>query len=409
MKISSVILSVSIAANVALLAWLVLPKNVEPKGATVPTQTMVSSAPRATDERRLTAPAEPLWERLDADGDLNAVLSRLRAAGFPPKVVRAILTALVAEQFDAERYKIDEVALHTPYWKMWPNSYQDPKVGPALRKLQRDQQEVIKRLLGETGADEATDESRAWQQLSMGNLSPEKLDQLNRYLATHNEKLAQAFAAIRGGLLPTDREKLTALDKSLREDLGKFLTPDEVAEYNLRSGNAANQLKWMLNPFRATEDEYRTIFPLYQSYVDQFPAALYPSERPDTSVDAARKIAQEALIAQLASTLGPERAEDLRVALDPKYASLNRLVSRLDLPLTAAKQVFDAQQDIQQRAAALRDNTALPPNERADRLTALTQEASAKISAALGGSGGFDVYKQNGGQWLLDLSRPPKT
>lgn len=413
MKIPSVILTLSVTANAALLAWLLVPKAADRNDSIVTSQKTPSSASDMADTRRLASPtppiSQPLWQRLDSDGDLAGVVSRLRAAGFPPKLVRAIMTALVAEQFDAQRYKIDEVALHTPYWKQWPNSYQDPKVGPALRKLQRDQQGVIKQLLGEPGPDEASEESRAWDQLTMGDLPPEKLNRLKKYVADHNERAAQVYStAIKGGsMLATDREKLSALDKSLRDGLGEFLLPAEAEEYTLRNGATANQLKWMLNPFRATEEEYRAIFPLYQGYLDQFPAASL-GQLPGAAIDPTQKGAQDALMARLASTLGQQRADDLRLALDPKYAGLNRLVSRLDLPLAAAKQVFDVQQDIQQRAAIIRDNAALGASERAGHLSALAQEASTKISTALGGTRGFEVYKENGGQWLSSLT-PPKS
>ena len=413
MKLPSLILTLSVTANVALCAWWLVPKAVERKAPIAVSPKSGSAASDAGDERAVTipaaAPSPPLWQRLDSDGDLAGVVSRLRAAGFPPKLVRAIVSTLVAEQFDAERYKIDEVALHTSYWKPWPNSYQDPKVGPALRKLQRDQQGVIKQLLGEPGPDEIDEESRAWDQLTMGNLPPEKLDRLKKYVADQNERMAAVYsAAIKGGsMLATDREKLTALERSFRDGLGEFLTPAEAEEYSLRNGRTANQLKWMLNPFRASEDEYRTILPLYQNYLDKFPAASM-GQAPGTAVDPNQTGAQEALIRQLASTLGQQRADELRLALDPKYAQLNRLVSRLDLPLTAAKQILDVQQDIQQRAAVVRDNAALAAAERTAHLNALAQEASTKISAALGGSRGFDVYKQNGGQWISSLTPPPK-
>jgi hypothetical protein len=86
--------------------------------------------------------------------------------------------------------------------------------------------------------------------------------------------------------------------------------------------------------------------------------------------------------------------------------ALNRLVSRLDLPLTASRQVLELQHDVQQRAAAVRDNNALSATERSANLAALQQEATKKLSAALGGQVGLDAYKQNGGQWLSNLASP---
>jgi len=415
MKIPSLMLSFSVVANVALLAWLFVPQNdPEPVARDISkTGTLASGtgAERAKSSAHRTQVS--LWHRLNPGGDLAAVVTRLRAAGFPPDVVRAITAMLVTEQFDAERYKIDEAALHTPYWKAWSNSYSDPKVGPALRKLQRDQQEMMKRLLGDTAANEGTEEAKAWQQLSTGNLSSEKQERLKAYLASFQERQMQLYSAI--GQTPTmlaaDREKMAALDKSMRDGLGEFLTTEEVNEYTLRNGGAANELKWRLGPFHATEEEYRTIFPLYQMYRDQFPMDGSPGGPPNAPIDPAQKMAQDAMLAQLASGLGQQRAEDVKLALDPRYAGLNRLVDRLNLPLSAAKQVFEVQQDIEQRAAALRNDASLAPAERTEHLASLADEASAKISVALGSQRGLDAYKQNGGQWLSTLvpEPPPKT
>ncbi|MEO7414294.1 MAG: hypothetical protein ABIZ81_13145 [Opitutaceae bacterium] len=42
---------------------------------------------------------------------------------------------------------------------------------------------------------------------------------------------------------------------------------------------------------------------------------------------------------QIVAVLGPERYEEFKQSTDPANAQLNRLVSRLGLPLTAAIQV----------------------------------------------------------------------
>jgi len=413
MKIPSLLLTLSMTANVALLAWLFVPRaDVEnsPAGKSLKTDSSASkdgAGGRASVRRA----KEPLWQWLSPGGDLAAVVARLRAAGLPPYLVRAIISALVAEKFDAERYKIDDVALHTPYWKMWTSSYMDPKVGPALRKLQRDQQDMINRLLGDGALDDGSEEAKAWQELSMGKLSPEKQEQVRLYRASQMEKLMQIYSASQygGAMLSADREKIAALDKSERDGLSAFLTPAEANEFTMRSSNAASELKWRLGPFRATEEEYRTIFPLYQAYLDQFPVGTSPSGSANGSIDPTQKIARDTMMAQLASALGPQRADELNIALDPKYTALNLLASRLDLPLSASRQVFDVQQDIQQRATAIRNDATLAPDARADQLAALAHEASTKISATLGSQRGFDAYKQNGGQWLLSLTPPPKT
>ena len=54
----------------------------------------------------------------------------------------------------------------------------------------------------------------------------------------------------------------------------------------------------------------------------------------------------------------------------------------------------------------MQTNRQLPVEDRNAQLAALNAEANAKLTTALG-QRGFDVYKQNGGQWLQILQPRP--
>ena len=110
---------------------------------------------------------------------------------------------------------------------------------------------------------------------------------------------------------------------------------------------------------------------------------------------------------QIKALLGPERYADYQQASQPQYQQLNALVARLDLPLSAAAQVASVQQDVQQRVAAVRADRKLSADARTAQLVALAQEAATKITATLGARG-LEGYKQNGGQWLNQLTPRPK-
>ena len=59
-------------------------------------------------------------------------------------------------------------------------------------------------------------------------------------------------------------------------------------------------------------------------------------------------------------------------------------------------------------AVAIRSDTTLNAAARRTQLGTLADEATARISTALGGSRGLDAYKEYGGQWLTNLvPRPP--
>lgn len=180
-----------------------------------------------------------------------------------------------------------------------------------------------------------------------------------------------------------------AAERTFREDTGNFLSAAEAKEFLLRGSVSASQLIQTLVPFHATEQEYRAIFPIYQAFQDQFPQQgdLLPAQA------GARRLAQDQMNNQLKLALGPDRAAEFHQAIDSKSQQLNRPVARLGLPLSAAIQVNAVQSDMQTRGAALRTDASLSTEPRTVQSAALAQEASTKISAALGGPQGLEAYK----------------
>jgi hypothetical protein len=418
MKLSTLALTVSLLANAALVSVLALRPTTDKAEAPATTPSAAidkngSAVSAATDGKLASKASARTWERLRSD-DLKALVPHLRAAGFPPDIVRQIVFALVKERFDTRRLEIEQANLDTPYWaKNLPNSFMDPKVGPELRKLQREQTELLRDILGGNIADvfAANEEGKAMLRYQVGDIPPEKIDQVYSAYADYGEKRAQIFSATSGGatMLAADREKLAGLEKSLRDDLAKFLSPSELNEINLHLSDASQRLRMMLSAAQPTEDEYRSIFPLYQSFQDQFPGQTQgPQNAVPPEQAAARKLAQDQMNNQIKAMLGDTRAAEIQQALNPAYSQINRLVSRLDLPISAASQVVAVQQDVQERAIALRSDNTLSTDDRRAQFVALGNEASAKISAALGGPRGLEAYKMNGGQWLLNFQPPPK-
>lgn len=422
MKTSSLILATSLAANIALIGVLAFraPLAEGTKSAT-PAMTVSREGPSAvsatagasanasstTGKPGTKSSAAKVWDKLQSD-DLATLVANLRDAGFPPRVIRSVLMAKVGEKYDARRLEIEKDSLNAPFWTQNRNNYMDPVIGPQLRALQREQMDTVRKLLGGNIASVFADseEEKAMLRLQIGDIPLEKLDQLYALSMDYNEKRAKIYSALANGgtLLPADRQAIAALDKSMFEEAGKFLTPSEAADFNLRASPASSQLRYTLAAFQPTEDEFRTILPLYQAYREQFPE---PSFNLPPEQEAARKAAQDQMINQVKGLLGADRGADFAQAIDPASSQLNRLVARLDLPISAATQVAAIQQDAQQRATAIRSDTSLTGSDRRTQMAALADEASTKVSAALGGARGLEAYKTYGGQWLMNLQPPP--
>jgi hypothetical protein len=83
------------------------------------------------------------------------------------------------------------------------------------------------------------------------------------------------------------------------------------------------------------------------------------------------------------------------------------MVARLQLPLSAAREVTAMRDDFTSRATAVRNNRQLNEAERIAQLQALQAEATAKITRTLG-ERGVEMYRGSGGRWLDSLA-PRKT
>lgn len=402
MKLSSALIAASLAANVAMLAALVvIPSDSSPPAAPLSTSSLAHPAATTTAPADASTSPAKTWARLSTE-NLPSLITRLRAAGVPTSV----LHALIYQRFESRLKATARDDVNRPYWKKASETPPDPKADAERAKLEREYADTVKQLLGtdaEPGSND--DESREMRFRQYGNLSAEKISQVQAVSQTYGERLSQIYNSARGGMLGPDvAEKIDAINREQHDAIAKLLTPDELLEYDLRNSQTSARLRMSLTGLNPTEAEYRALFPLYQAYDAQFPQ-IYISIKPEDM--AVRTAAQQQMQEQIKALLPPDRYADYLQASNLQYQQLNQLVARLELPLSAAAHVASVQQEIQSRANALRADRQLAPADRTAQLAALAAEAQTKITAAIGARG-LEGYKQYGGQWLNQLTPAPR-
>ena len=345
-------------------------------------------------------PLQQAWAELQ-NGDLKTLVARLKAAGFSHAMIRSIVAAQVNEQFSARRKELLGLQEEQPFWKSQRNGFRDPKAMAAMRELNKEQAALMKSLLGTDAL--GGDEALAWQRRQFGNLAPEKLTQLQSINSDYSELQQEIYAKSNGIMLPEDREKLAFLEKEKMADIMKTLSPQEYEDFQLRSSPTANRLREQLATLNVTEAEFRAIYKIEAEFDSQYNFRNGP---PSPELMRGRSDAQKQVQAQILAALGPERAADYKQATDQNFQQVNRLVTRLELPPATTQQVVALQQDIQNRARAVQTNRDLTPADRNAQLSALQQEATAKLSTTLTPRG-LEAYKQNGGYWLEGLKPRP--
>jgi len=403
MRLLPTLLVVSLAANVGLLAALAVRSpaavrsRVPIRERSGPSRDESVSGSLAASSNRLAAgPAGDTlrWDRLYTD-DLAEFTRRLRAAGFPPVMVRAAVMELIGERFAPRFRELTGPPRETAYWKVEPSPYDNPE----WRKLSEERGRLIRSVLGfdllsgQTGA-------LATYRRRYGDLSDEKIRALGSLEFNYSEQRSRIFQGAQGDASPSSLilSEVSALERKQEADIAALLTPEEYLGYQMRSGPVALGLRATLTAFQGTESEYRGLWQIYQACYERASQTAADPASQSTAMKAALEQARE----QIKAVLGPDRYADYLQSTDPGSKKLNSIVSRLGLPLSAATQVAGVQKDITGRADEIRADATLTAEQRSSRLAALADEAESRIATTLG-QRGLGAYKQYSGRWLQTL------
>ena len=177
----------------------------------------------------------------------------------------------------------------------------------------------------------------------------------------------------------------------------RLLSPEELAEYDLRNSGAARWASW-LPGFEATEDEWRAVAKSRRDYDEAL------AKKPDDEI---KQQLETAWQQQLQTTLGTNRYAQYETASDDAYQATRRITARYGLPDALAKEVSALQKTAQAAATRLRQDSSLSAEARAVALAAIQQETQAALAAQLG-QNVFTTYQKYHGDWLEQMNQPPE-
>lgn len=337
-----------------------------------------------------------VWSRLDT-AQLPELVAHLRASGFPPWIVRALVVARLDDQFAARRAALEAGEANLPYWQ---ESHIVERHMAALYQLNREERALRRSLLG---ADDEFDElsdpvQRFYSGQRFGHLPPEKVAQLGPILEQYSDRKQDMFAT--GSW---DPKLVAAMDAERHAALAALLSPQELLDYDLRNSTTATRLRENLSAFGASEEEFRTLYGLQVAWEQKYPAA-------DRSVFGSPSTlqAEQDLDDQIKAALGPDRYHDYQRANDYEYRETDLLASRLELPPATAADLSVLKTDAEQRALAIRTDRSLSTTDRNARLAALADSTQTQAAALLGPRG-IAAYPQYGGEWLTRLKPKPSS
>lgn len=401
MKLPTLLLSASAAANLCLAALLFSHRS----GASASTTEEVPTSPIAVGSSGASA-ATSADRPADPAVDDATYVAQLRADGFPPPIIRTLIYARLEQRY-AERIRSLRDKAENTYWRSsnMGGFYGNltPEERAASRAMHKQMSAEVKALLGD--GDEAL---HPWEkdrrERTMGNLSSEKVRQIEAINTDYNEMSALARDRSKGVLLKADKERLRLLEKEKRADLAAVLTPEELVEYDLRGSPTASSVRSRLRNFEPTEAEYRALTSLYLEIDLKYGMPSYL-----TAQDQALRQAEEKnLPGKIQAVLSPERYAEYKIVTDGAYRETTSFLTSANLDPKLARDVLGVKQDLVRRADAIRDDAALTAEQKNVQLAALGKEADTRLTATLGDSK-FAAYKKSIGSWMTRMNPKPAT
>lgn len=360
------------------------------------------AAPAPPAAVRASKPAAPkrLWPTLDAGGDLPTLVRRLRQAGFPAEIIRAMIMAELGARYDTRIRALFEPDAGTPFWKAGSSilTTGDNRM-EVYGQLQRERAKVQRELFADPFF--ATDDVSAAQRRQFGQLPRQKIDLLQRIEDDYAEMGAAIRSTTNGILLPEDREKLALLSRERRADLAAVLSPEELADYEVRSSPITSMLARQLGGFNPSDAEFRAIFQAQLAFGERLgPGAFSGSFNPQD-----RQAATQQLNDQLKASLGAARYADYLRETDSTYQQLARLVQRENLPADTALRAFNVRDKVAAESGRIVDDPALDPEQKRAALQSLADRTRTELLAMLGPNAGPTYIKVIEPRWLNGVQR----
>ncbi len=388
-------------------------KKISPAASTAGGMTAISPA----DTIVVTNGAEFSWSQFTVL-DFKRYIKQLRSLGTPEMQVREIIGGAIDAIYRPRRAALMPPTKKRDDSKFWARrnnyGYQPPTTKEQrqqMRALQKEEAELVKSLFDEDYYNRMIkEESPAggidWMEKQYGYLPKELREKVQEIETEKNEETWAIQSQAQEDNDWQSREADTRkIEKKYHDELAKILTPEQLAEWDLRHSQTANNLKNNLSVFDPKEDEFRALFK-YQQAMETINPPRDPDADPVKLTAEERKAnseKQKAAEAELASLIGTNRVAEYKIEQDYSYRQLieggvaKESVFKLD----------DMKNQAQDAANKIRKDKTLTADQRKEALAAIRTETQAGINDLIGEKSAKN-YLNQGGWWLNNIAPKPQ-
>ncbi|MBC8095089.1 MAG: hypothetical protein H7Y43_04685, partial [Akkermansiaceae bacterium] len=328
------------------------------------------------------------WSDIESP-DYPTFVANLRSIDCPEQTIRDIIIADVNTLY-SKRLATELVTADQQWWRSEPDSNIVRVATQKSRVIDEERRNLLTRLLGanwETGDLVSLPRpSRPGVALDgpiLGPLSQDIKQAVEAISVRSQERLQEYLSKAGKREKATDAADLARLRQETREQLASVLSPQQLEEYLLRySQNATNLRAEMgtLKHFKATPEEFRSIFRVTDSYDQQL---LKLAGRTDPNGALERRTLEQARDIAIRTALGAERYNQYVLLHDPLYRDAFAAAQQAGTP-EAARAIYEINLATAQEQASARSNTNMTSQQRDFELKRIELEQLRANALAMG-------------------------
>jgi hypothetical protein len=374
------------------------------------------AAPEISAPVIVDVPGEPFsWVRVEA-ADYHKYVKNLRSIGCPEETVQDIIysdvTKLYAEKFRAlnRQYRYGPSGAQE-YWNVSETYSYNAERNRKYRELTEEKKALLIELLG-VDLEKLRRERMGYpdyEALRTAYLPEDKRKQVEDIRQRFQDMEQAVYQKYKEYYGEEQRAEMETIKKQREAELAKILTPAELEEYKLRNSQVAQQMKWSLQAFEPSEQEFRTLFKVEDQFADTMGHFRFGGPDPDDPAEQkqwsdANKLKDE----EYKKLLGEDRYKEYTRAKDYQYQELYRLAQRSGLPKETASKVYDMKEAIEKQANQVKSDQTLSAEQKQQTLTEMRTLAEKTLQETLGEKN-FKSYQSRGGYWMRNLAPTPRT
>jgi Spy/CpxP family protein refolding chaperone len=347
--------------------------------------------------------------------DYARYLAELRAFGTPERQVREIIIGAIDASYRPKRAALMPPPKKRADGKFWQRrnffgnqSTQTKEQRAQMRALRKEEAELVKSLFGADiyelmAKDSGETMGIDWTEKMYGFLPKELREKVQEIEQDMNEDRQEIYALDEDDWQGRQEDE-RKLEKKYHDQLAKLLTPEQLVEWDLRHSQTANQLKNDLSVFDPTEDEFRALFKYKQDQeaLNQGRDPGSDAAPPTADERKAQREKQKALDAELAQTLGTNRAAEYKLEQDYSF----RQLIEAGVAKESVFKLADMKKDAETAANKIRRDQTLTPDQKNAALAAIRNETQTSMDGLLDEKQ-LKRYLNQGGWWLNNIA--PKT